>query len=403
MKKFLSIFLALVMCFVVAVPAFAANTTSSLQFGADGKFKIMQIGDTQDMILKDVAEIKLLTAAIEQEQPDLLVFTGDQLTDFFPGATVNGLKKCLSNLFDIIDTYDIPFIVTYGNHDHDYDDIWSTEEQLAFYEQYENCIVPEDRFNPGTYNVPIMSSEGDSIAFNIYMMDTNNKRADSDLLTGYEGVKPEQVEWYRQTSDELKAANGGEVVYSIAFQHIIVPEVYDALKKVDSKKLFAYEHIINKGEYYMFEPDRVNHGTLTETPCSGGENDGQFDALVEKGDVLGIFTGHDHSNAFGVEYKGIEIGNTVSSRYNRDAFSSQYGYRIFEIDENDTSKYDTRCEHWYDMFSVKDINALRKAGDTFGYKLALDVSFRVFFKNNTAKNGRLFSAVLTGRQISYED
>ena len=55
------------------------------------------------------------------------------------------------------------------------------------------------------------------------------------------------------------------------------------------------------------------------------------------------------------------------------------------------------------MFSVKDINELRKAGDAFGYKLALDVSFRGFFKKNTDKIGRFFSAVLTGRQISYED
>ncbi len=206
MKKVLSVFLAVVMCFAVAIPAFAANTTSELKFGADGKFKIMQLNDTQDMILEDVAEVKLIMAAIEQEQPDLLVFNGDQLTDFFPGATEDGLKKCLSNLFDQIDELDIPFMMTYGNHDHDYEDFFTIEEQLAFYQQYENCIVPENRCDPGTYNMPIMSSDGDKIAFNIYMMDTNNKRADSDLLTGYEGVRENQVEWYKQTSDELKAA-----------------------------------------------------------------------------------------------------------------------------------------------------------------------------------------------------
>ena len=38
MKKFLSILLALVMCFAVAVPAFAVNTTGDLKFGTDGKF-----------------------------------------------------------------------------------------------------------------------------------------------------------------------------------------------------------------------------------------------------------------------------------------------------------------------------------------------------------------------------
>ena len=72
MKKFLSILLALVMCFAVAVPAFAVNTTGDLKFGTDGKFKIMQIGDTQDMILKDVAEIKLITAALAQDSNNTL-------------------------------------------------------------------------------------------------------------------------------------------------------------------------------------------------------------------------------------------------------------------------------------------------------------------------------------------
>ena len=344
MKKFLSIFLALVMCFAVAIPAFAANTTSALQFGSDGKFKIMQIGDTQDMILKDVAEIKLLTAAIEQEQPDLLVFTGDQLTDFFPGANVNGLKKCLSNLFDIIDTYDIPFIVTYGNHDHDYDDIWSTEEQLAFYEQYENCIVPEDRFNPGTYNMPIMSSDGKSIAFNIYMMDTNNKRADSDLLTGYEGVKPEQVEWYRQTSDKLKAANGGKVVPSLLFQHIPVKEIYQFLDEVPYNEagddaVFSIDNF----KWYKLN-DKVIDGVLGEVPCSEPleSHTGQYQAWVEKGDIVGAFFGHDHVNSFrGKTDDGIVMGYNGGTGFSSYGRGGDRSVRIFEIDEKDPANYDT--------------------------------------------------------------
>ncbi len=344
MKKFLSILLALVMCFAVAVPAFAVNTTGDLKFGTDGKFKIMQIGDTQDMILKDVAEIKLITAALAQEEPDLLVFTGDQLTDFFPGANVKGLKKCLSNLFDIIDTYDIPFIVTFGNHDHDYDDIWPTEDQLAFYEQYENCIVPEDRFNPGTYNVPIMSSDGDSIAFNIYMMDTNNKRADSDLLTGYEGVKPEQVEWYRQTSDKLKAANGGKVVPSFVFQHIPVKEIYQFLEEVPYNEagddaVFSIDNF----KWYTLN-DKVIDGVLGEVPCSEPleSHTGQYQAWVEKGDVISAYFGHDHVNSFrGMTDDGIILGYNGGTGFSSYGRGGDRSVRIFELDENDVENYNT--------------------------------------------------------------
>lgn len=344
MKKVLSVFLAIVMCFAIAIPAFAVNTKSDLQFGADGKFKIMQLGDTQDMILKDVAEIKLIEAALAQEQPDLLVFTGDQLTDFFPGATEDGLKKCLSNLFDIIDSYDIPFIVTFGNHDHDYEDFFTIEEQLAFYQQYENCIVPEDRFNPGTYNMPIMSSDGKSIAFNIYMMDTNNKRADSDLLTGYEGVKPEQVEWYRETSDALKAANGGKTVPSLLFQHIPVKEIYQFLEKVSFSEA-GEDAVFSIDEFAWFKlNDKVIEGVLGEVPCSEPleSHTGQYQAWVEKGDIVGAFFGHDHVNSFrGKTDDGIVMGYNGGTGFSSYGRGGDRSVRIFEIDENDPANYET--------------------------------------------------------------
>lgn len=344
MKKFLSIFLALVMCLAVAVPAFAADTATELKFGDDGKFKIMQLGDTQDMILKDVAEIKLITAALAQEEPDLLVFTGDQLTDFFPGANVKGLKKCLSNLFDIIDTYDIPFIVTFGNHDHDYDDIWPVEEQLAFYQQYENCIVPENRYNAGTYNVPVKSSDGKSIALNIYMMDTNNKRADSDLLTGYEGVYPEQVEWYKQKSDELKAANGGKVVPSLLFQHIPVKEIYQLLEEVPYNEA-GDDAVFSIDEFKWFKlNDKVIDGVLGEVPCSEPleSHTGQYQAWVEKGDIVGAFFGHDHVNSFrGKTDDGIVMGYNGGTGFSSYGRGGDRSVRVFVIDENDPANYDT--------------------------------------------------------------
>ena len=344
MKKILSIFLAIVMCFAVAVPAFAVNTTNELQFNADGKFKIMQIGDTQDVILKDVAEIELITAAIAQENPDLIVFTGDQLTDFFPGAKAKGLKKCLSNLFDIVDTLDVPFIVTFGNHDHDYEDVFPMEEQINFYLQYENCIVPEDRFNPGTYNVPVKSSDGESIAFNIYMMDTNNKREDSGLLTGYEGVRPEQVEWYKQTSDELKAANGGEVVPSLLFQHIPVKEIYQFLDEVSYREATDGDVFsIDNFKWYRLN-DKVIDGVLGEIPCSEPleSHTGQYQAWVEKGDIVGAYFGHDHVNSFrGKTDDGIVMGYNGGTGFSSYGRHGDRSVRMFVIDENAPADYDT--------------------------------------------------------------
>ena len=104
MKKFLSIFLAIVMCFTVAVPAFAVNTTSDLQFNADGKFKIMQIADIQDgFFLNTVAE-DFLNAVIDMEKPDLIVLTGDNISDsvargFTKDHSVKKVRKAIEKNF----------------------------------------------------------------------------------------------------------------------------------------------------------------------------------------------------------------------------------------------------------------------------------------------------------------
>ncbi len=400
-KQIISFLMAVFIMAGISTTGFAADSAQragNLQFGTDGKFKIMHVTDTHLEYENVEASVWLIAKACDKEKPDLVVVTGDNVQNY---DDANQTKEIIDKLMSVFEERSIPTAITFGNHDSEVGAM-SREELMAYYNTY-SCSVSVDDGEAlsgcGTYNLPILSSDGSKVKFNVWVFDSN----DYDGNGHYGNVKADQVEWYKQTSDALRAANGGEVVYSIAFQHIIVPEVYEALKKTDRRRLFSYSHMYNKDEYYMFDPNSLNHGTLTETPCCGYENDGQFDALVEKGDVLGIFSGHDHTNAFGVEYKGIEIGNTVSTRYNGDAFSSQYGYRMFEIDENDTSKYETRAEHWYDMFSLKDINALRASGDDYGYKTALDVSFRGFFQKTIHKLGRGIVSLFSGRQVSYPD
>ena len=89
MKKLLSIFLAIVTVLTCSVFAFAADGASdALKFGTDGKFKIMMINDTQDVGKNAKSETaKFIGMALDQEQPDLVVFVGDQLSDIYPKAS----------------------------------------------------------------------------------------------------------------------------------------------------------------------------------------------------------------------------------------------------------------------------------------------------------------------------
>ena len=278
---------------------------------------------------------------------------------------------------------------------------------MEYYEQFD-CFIGcagEDFGNGtcGTYYIPLYSStDANKMIFNIWMIDSGDYRTDNDL-DGYAATSKEQIEWYKQTSDKLKAENGGEKVNSLVFQHIIVGEIYDVLKKSDSWKSYSYKHLYNKDEYYMFDPDCVNYGTIREYPCPGYENYGQFDAMVEKGDVLAMFTGHDHTNAFGVEHKGIDIVNSLSTRYIGLFHSTQCGYRVIEVDENDTSTYETRVARMFDIYDFETVKEEKQNGDKFTYKMAREFAFKgMVQKFATDVYGKFIESV-TGRQVTYPD
>lgn len=375
-----------------------ANTTASPLKFKNGVLKIMHITDTHYSFENVDASVRLLEIACDREMPDVVIVTGDNV-DNYPDA--NDTKSLIDRLMSVFDERNIPAAITFGNHDSE-TGAMSREELMAYYNTHKSSISVDDGeelSGCGTYNIPVISSDGKEIKFNLWVFDSN----DYDDEGHYGCVLPDQVEWYKKRSDELKQANGGKKVYSLVFQHMIVEDVYRALRMTKVRIPFSYHHMYDKKRFYSFDPKGVNFGTLTETPCSGYHNYGQFDAMAEKGDVLAMFSGHDHTNAFGVRYKGIDISNTVSTRYNRERFSSQYGYRIITVNEADTSVYKSRVEHWYDMFTSDDVKTYKAAGDEFSAELA----------SNVIRNGRkqkLLMAVLLGlarmisfRKIKYPD
>ncbi|MBE6783187.1 MAG: hypothetical protein E7536_04175 [Ruminococcaceae bacterium] len=396
MKKIISLFLAFVMIMgSFAITSSAEEGEKVMKFGTDGKFRVMHVTDTHFEDYNADSSCWAIGYACDKEKPDIVVITGDNVQNCENPADT---KRLIDKLMTVFEERNIPVAVTFGNHDSE-TGAMSREELMAYYNTY-SCSVSVDDGEAlsgcGTYNIPVMSSDGEKIKFNLWVFDSN----DYDKDGHYSCVQADQVEWYKKTSDELKALNGGEKVYSLAFQHIIVPEIYDVLKKTDKKTLFAFDHMYNEGEYYYFDEAQKNYGTLNETPCSGYENFGQFDAMVEKGDVLAIFSGHDHANAFGVENQGIDIVNSLSTRYNNERYSTQYGYRMIVIDENDTSVYDTYAVHWYDMLTFKEALSVE---DSYGKEIATKITFLGFFQKFFDNFYRTFARIVTGRQISYPD
>lgn len=387
---------ALLLNMAVFVSARDDNTTAEvIRFNSDGKLRIMHVTDTH--LAEDTTDdsVWLIAEACDREQPDIIMLTGD----IAMADTVEETHSRIDKLMNVFETRNIPVAVTFGNHDSERG-IETREELMAYYNTFD-CSISVDDGDAlpwcGTYNIPVLGSKDDEMKFNLWVFDSG----DYDSEHHYSCVSAEQVQWYAEKSEAIEKENGRKI-NSLAFQHIIVSDVYDVLKQTKLWGGYSYPHMYDDGYYYRFDPNQTNYGMLHEKPCSGYYNYGQFSAMVERGDVLAIFSGHDHTNAFGVKYNGIDIVNSLSTRYNGDVFSVQYGYRMIEIDENNTDTYTTRVVRWRDFFKNADMKALRQSGDEH-IKLAREIRFNGFFSKLGITLGVFFVQLFAFRTVRYPD
>ncbi len=297
----------------------------------NGKFKIMQIADTQEIPAVSPDTIKLISAALDAEKPDLVVFTGDQIkgySSFFLGEKgKKNVESTIKALIKPMENRSIPFTMTFGNHDGEA--ALKNSEQFEIYKQSPMFVYadPAAENDKGTFCLNI------SDKFLIYLFDTHSKAEGG----GYSGINENQLEWYRKTRDSYE-----NPLPSLAFQHIPTPEFFDVIKRVKRfTKGCVRAYGDHKNEFYALDPQSSGlRDFMGESPAAPFKNSGQVDAFLEKGDVLGLFVGHDHNNSFVANYKGIDLGYTQGAGFNVYGPGLKRGVRIFEIEE--CGKYETR-------------------------------------------------------------
>ncbi|MBQ2775121.1 MAG: metallophosphoesterase family protein [Clostridia bacterium] len=312
-----------------------------LKFNSDGKFKIMQIADVQEIPSVSEDTMSLISAAVDRENPDLIIFTGDQIKGYsikFKNRP-DLVEKTINKILEPIVNKSIPFMVTYGNHDSECG--VSKLKQHEIYSKYSCFVVGNvrNRDDVGTADVQIFSKDEQRPVFNIYTIDSHGKAENGG---GYAPVNAEQIEWYETERERLKAENG---VYmpSLVFQHIPIPEFFDVIKKVPKGTRGAVPaYGAHENEYFtLFDETKEQGGFMLESPAAPDENTGEFKAMSEKGDVLGIYVGHDHNNSFVVNYQGIDLGYTQGTGFNVYGPGENRGVRIFELNEENPRDYKT--------------------------------------------------------------
>ena len=286
------------------------RVAAELKYNADGKFKILQLTDTH-VIAGDPRSDRCyenVNAVLDAEKPDFVIHTGDIIFG-------NPARESAEKLLGLIAGRGIPFAVTLGNHDSDF--------ELSRAEIYEvvravkgNVNTPAEAGLTG-YSNDILTLSGEKGLDRVfYLFDSGNR----DYLNGIKSwgyIHADQITWYRKASDWFKDKNDGKPVRAFAFFHIPVPEYKQGLHD-NGKKL------------------RNLCGNIGEEPASPLFNSGLYVAMREQGDVQGISAGHDHNNDFILNWQGFFL---MYGRYSGgDVVYNDLkpnGARVFEFTEGD--------------------------------------------------------------------
>lgn len=260
----------------------AQAQTPVLGFGEGGKLKIAQFTDVhldlgtpyrQAQAERTIAQMRTI---LDEERPDLVIFTGDVVTGK-PAA--EGWRRVL----DPVAERKLPFCVVLGNHDAEQD--ISRAEIGRIVTSYPGSLNTLDDAGE-LADVVLEIGGGKSPAALLYCLDSHDYST-VEGIDGYGWFTPEQVDWYRRRSAAYTAANGGSPLPALAFFHIALPEYVPAWRNREKNS-----HI----------------GRAAEDECPGELNTGMFAAMVECGDVVGTFVGHDHDIDYIVSEKGIALG-----------------------------------------------------------------------------------------------
>lgn len=252
------------------------SVARNFYFGPHGSFTILQFTDTHYIAgdPRSQRALDCVTEALEAVKPDLVIHTGDIV---FGRPDVQSAMEILQPLA----ASGIPWAVALGNHDSQFGT--SREAMFQAIRELPGCVnqPPKDGVY-GCSNDVLTLSGVNGVERVFYLFDS----MDAVVLKGeeeihcYDYIRHSQIAWYRSHSERFTKSNNGHPVPSIAFFHIPLPELQEALAK----------GVLSVA------------GNNGEPPCPSRLNGGLFAQFRELGDVQAIVTGHDHDCDYVLPY-----------------------------------------------------------------------------------------------------
>lgn len=264
-----------------------------LQFREDGTFTIAQFTDTHFYLGGENSQEVLdnIRSLMDSEKVDLVILTGDIVTG-------KPSIKSWEVLTDLLISYEIPYTLTFGNHEDEAET--SREELLAYLSERPYCLISDEGGmhvkGIGNHILPVYNQNGIAEKL-IYCMDSRSYSLARDQgVEGYGWFDRSQISWFTENNEKWLTQNPD--IQSLLFFHIPLPE---------------YARAKDHGEFKL--------GKRKEKECSPEINTGMFAEMVLQRNVLGTFVGHDHVNNYVAQLHNIALcygyfsgGNSYGSR-----------------------------------------------------------------------------------------
>ena len=203
-----------------------------------------------------------------------------------------------------------------------------------FIKKYNGSLIDTTEGISGisNYILTVKSSTDGKDAAVLYIFDSNSY-SKKEETKGYDWIKTDQINWYISESKNFTKENAGNPLPALAFFHIPLPEYNEAASDENAKLI----------------------GTRREKACSPVINTGLFAAMLNCGDVMGTFVGHDHVNDYAVCWKGIMLcyGRFTGSKNTYYDIPGGNGARVIELTEGERG-----FKSWIRLHDGKVINGI---------------------------------------------
>ncbi len=310
------------------------NKDYTLRFHEDGKFRILMVSDFHEEVsgnrpCRTDRLVEGLEALLAETNPDMVLIGGDQclIVD-----TIDEMEAHMRYMISPILKRGLPWATVFGNHDREGNHTLLEEEEA--YERIPGCLSqagPAEVSGVGNYCLEILSSTSNKPAYHIWALDSHaeskrdfvhylNLPPDTRFVlptpfgngSWQGGVMPDQVLWY-YTESLRREKEAGTKIPAILYMHIPIPE------------------------YCLVErnPEECDaKGNKREKVCCPELNAGLFMTCLQRGDVRGIFCGHEHLIDFDGKYCGITLAYDGCLGYNMSAHDDLRGGRVIDLTED---------------------------------------------------------------------